>query len=147
MTDALHNVQQAVKQESAHGAIVEPDRSAHYLHMNLARIREARGLTQRDLADMIGMDASTVNRAEKGAPSAKLDTYKKCAIALGVTLSDIFSAPLSASEATLLEKFKSIPEQHRAQILALFDLVRTDTSPATQQTLSTDPVSTDSTRK
>lgn len=96
----------------------------HSVHMNLARIREAKKLSQRDLAEMIGMDASTITRAERMAPTAKLETYKKCADALGVTLSDIFADPMTDLERTLLAMFRSIPEANRHRVVDFLEIAR-----------------------
>ena len=51
--------------------------------MNLAKIRTSRGLSQKALGEMIGMDAATIQRAETMHSSAKLTTYVACADALG----------------------------------------------------------------
>lgn len=90
--------------------------------MNLARIRKAKGLTQYDLADMIGMTQPQIVRAEKMYPSAKLLTYQKCADALGVTLADIFSDSPSPVEAQLLAAFRRMSEEERARLVAILDL-------------------------
>jgi transcriptional regulator with XRE-family HTH domain len=92
------------------------------MHMKLARLREMRGLNQRELAEMIGMSAATVQRAEVGEPSAKLETYKKCAEALGVTLADIFNDDLSQNERELVAVFRRIPPHQHDQILGLLRL-------------------------
>ena len=65
--------------------------AAHYHGMNnLAYYRELRGLSQRDLAEMIGVSQPTIQRAEREDTSAKLGTYTACAKVLGVTLAQIF---------------------------------------------------------
>lgn len=94
--------------------------------MNLTKIREARGLSQRALADMIGMDAATVNRAEKMHHTAKLATYILCAEALGVTLSDIFGDDRTAIEQELLRAFRRVPAERHDELLALVRLVRAE---------------------
>lgn len=94
------------------------------MHMNLARIRELRGLTQRDLAEMIGMNAATIQRAEVGAPSAKLETYKKCAAALNVSLSDIFCDDMTVIERELIAVFRRIPTAKHEQLLGLLQLAQ-----------------------
>lgn len=90
--------------------------------MKLTHFRNARGLSQRELAAMIGMDAATVNRAEKMSPSTKLATYVKCAEALGVSLSDIFCENRSAIEADLLAAFRQIPTERHQELLGLIRL-------------------------
>lgn len=97
---------------------------AHYVGMNLARIRAAKGLSQRDLADMVDVNQSTIQRAEKMHPSAKLETYQKCAEVLGCDLSDIFSDDRAPVEAALLAAFRRIPAARQGQVLAILDLVR-----------------------
>jgi transcriptional regulator with XRE-family HTH domain len=99
-------------------------RLLHIMHMKLARLREKRGLNQRELAEMIGMSAATVQRAEVGEPSAKLETYKKCAEALDVTLADIFSDDLSEAERELVTVFRRIPKGQHDQILGLLRLAQ-----------------------
>lgn len=94
--------------------------------MNLTRIREAKGLTQRALAEMIGMDAATVNRAEKMHHTAKLATYALCAQALDVTLADIFADDRSALEAELLAAFRRVPSSRHEELLAMIRLVRAE---------------------
>jgi len=94
--------------------------------MNLTRIRDAKGLSQRALAEMIGMDAATVNRAEKMHPSAKLATYILCAEALGVTLADIFADDRSSLELELLKAFRQVPPSRHDELLAMIRLVRSE---------------------
>ena len=97
--------------------------------MNLARIRKAKGLSLEALGEMIGMDPSTVHRAEKMHPTAKLETYKRCAEALGVTLSDLFCAPLSPVEQELIEAFRAVPEDRRGIFRELVALAKDPVPP------------------
>lgn len=83
-------------------------------NMNLARIRKARGLSQTDLAEMIGMDTASVSRAENMHKSAKLETYQLCAEALGITLADIFCDTIAPIERELVAAYRAAPESHRA---------------------------------
>lgn len=106
--------------------------------MNLARIRELRGLTQRDLAEMIGMNAATVQRAEVGASSAKLETYKKCAAALNVTLSDIFCDDMEPIERELIAVFRQIPESNHGHLLGLLKLAQSNDGRVGPKTDSSD---------
>ena len=92
--------------------------------MNLQRFRREKRLTQKDLADMVGVDAATISRAEVGHPSARLETYRMCAQALGVSLASIFSEPLTAEEAALLSLFRAIPESGRAKVRAILELAQ-----------------------
>ena len=100
--------------------------------IHLANIRKLRGLSQRDLAAMINMDAATVQRAEVGHKSAKLETYIACAEALGITLSDIFGEKLEPEERDLINVFRSVPQEKRATFRNLLDLARGPLDPKDQ---------------
>jgi transcriptional regulator with XRE-family HTH domain len=94
----------------------------HSETMRLAEIRNARGLSQKALGEMIGKDASTIQRAETMHHSAKLATYIQCADALGVSLSDIFSDEMSALERQVIATFREAPpevQERLAQMLAI----------------------------
>jgi len=82
----------------------------HIVQMNnLAAIRSLRNLSQEQLGEMIGMNQSTIQRAEQGADSAKLRTYKLCAERLNVTLGQIFADNLEPLRKELVELVVSIP--------------------------------------
>lgn len=122
MQRIMHNAHSDGKGENAQGAFVLRGGLPHNPAMNLARIRKAKGLTQYDLADLIGMNQAQVVRAEKMDPSAKLATYQKCADALGVTLADLFSDSPEPVEAMLLEAFRRIPESDRSRVVAMLEI-------------------------
>lgn len=87
--------------------------------MNLREIRKARGLTIQDLAELIGMDPTSVHRAEVMDKSAKITTYAKCAQALQVSLSDLFSDGRSELEWRLIAAFRKIPADQQDRIVGL----------------------------
>jgi len=87
----------------------------------LAYFREQRGLSQRDVADMLGVSQPTIQRAETEHDSAKLGTYKRYADILGITLADVFG-DRSEVEKLIFEHFENADEQERAYLL---DLVKT----------------------
>ena len=99
---------------------------AHHSPMNLARLRDAKGWNQRDLAEVIGVNQSTIARAERCHPSAKLSTYQACADALGVKLSDIFSDDRTPIEVELLKKFRGLSAKSQDKALDLLELVRAE---------------------
>jgi transcriptional regulator with XRE-family HTH domain len=64
----------------------------HVLDMdNLARIREARGLTQSQLAEAIGANQATISKIEKGRGNPTLDMIQRIAAALKIHPSELFS--------------------------------------------------------
>lgn len=93
-------------------------------NMNLTRLRNEKDLTLADLAEKIGMDPATVQRAEKMHPSAKLTTYKLCADALGVTLADIFSEGITPEERELLAAFRAAREGQRGIFRSLIEAAK-----------------------
>ena len=107
--------------------------------MGLKEIRKRKGLTQRDLADMIHMDHATVNRAEKRAVSAKLATYIKLAKVLDVTLADLFSDDRTGIEADLLKAFRTLPPARRDEWLAVLRLATAPDPAAIAETSEADP--------
>ena len=97
----------------------------HFLHKrhmnNLARYRELRGLSQEDLAEVLGVSQPTIHRAETESASAKLSTYKRCADVLGVSVADIFSERTSFEDA-VLTALQSIAPSREDEVLAVLRL-------------------------
>ena len=59
----------------------------------LRALREGKGLSQRHLADLMGVHENTVARLEKYPERALLETIEKAALALGTNTGELFSAP------------------------------------------------------
>ncbi len=59
----------------------------------LAELRERRALTLRELAEMSGVAADTINQIELGHRKARPSTLRKLAAALRVEISDFFEKP------------------------------------------------------
>lgn len=98
--------------------------SCEHRHMNnLARYRDLKGLSQYELADLIGVSQPTIQRAEAEDSSAKLGTYKRCAEVLGITLSDIFSDRTEVED-RFLQLLREVPEQKLDQIMGLIELAK-----------------------
>lgn len=123
----MHKEHQERNRQDAYGAFAKTMHQMHDLGMNLRRIREAKKLSQRDLADLVGVDQATIQRAEKMASSAKLTTYKACADALGVPLVAIFTESLE--EAALLSAFQRSDGEGRRLILALANEAKAQPQP------------------
>lgn len=103
--------------ENAHSAFAMSRDIMHYATMNNLRLyRELRGLTQSQLADIIGVNQSTVARAEAEHPTVKLSTYKSCARALNVTLADIFAQDRGQFVASLIPILERIPSEMHHEI-------------------------------
>jgi len=83
-------------------------RAVHHGAMNLVRYRKLRGLTQTDLAEIVGVTQPTVSRAERGDEGITLGTYRACAEALGVSLIDLLADERTAAEKLLLDAFRRL---------------------------------------
>jgi putative transcriptional regulator len=56
---------------------------------NIRRMRQYRNLTQRELADRIGVHRTTINRIEKRVLKPSLDLLESIANALNVSLAEL----------------------------------------------------------
>ena len=122
MKRTMHIVQQSVKGFVACRAFAQSGKAMHNAHMQMANIRKAQKLSQRALAEKVGVDASTIQRAESMSDSAMLKTYKMAAQALGVTLSDLFADDRTPIESVLLDVFRRIPEDRHDELVRILEL-------------------------
>ncbi len=65
----------------------------------LAELRERRALTLRELAEMSGVAADTINQIELGHRKARPSTLRKLARALGVEVREFFEEPTLSGKA------------------------------------------------
>jgi len=91
--------------------------------MNLSRIRLAKGLSQRELAEMIGVSQPTIQRAELLHRGSTMGTYIDSAAALGVTLADLFENSRTGVVDTVAKRLAGLPEASQAEVLAILDFV------------------------
>jgi DNA-binding XRE family transcriptional regulator len=84
---------------------------------NLTSIRKAKGLSQTELAEAVGIKQATVSRIEKGVNNPSLDVAEKIAEALGVNVVELFGLP--ELEQTVLQKFREASPERRAALLTL----------------------------
>jgi transcriptional regulator with XRE-family HTH domain len=115
----MHIMHWPVKRHDACRAFAQSMPVMHPAHMKLPEIRRQRGLSQKQLAAITGVDQATIHRAEKMHHSAKLATYQLCAQALDVTLVDIFSDDRTETERRLLRGFRSMPDNLQRVVLDL----------------------------
>lgn len=76
---------------------------------NVAHYRKLRGLTQVELAEMIGFTQPHVSRIERGDDGISIKMFALIADALNVTLSDLFAERMASAEAELIKAFRSVP--------------------------------------
>ncbi|MEY2808135.1 MAG: helix-turn-helix transcriptional regulator [Planctomycetia bacterium] len=63
---------------------------------NVERTREARGMSQSDLAKAAGVSRQSIHALERGAHEPRLSLAYRVADALGATLESVFPAPQKA---------------------------------------------------
>ena len=92
----------------------------------VARIRQERGLTQGQLAEMCDVSQATISRVESGAAQPSLGLIEAMAKALRVSPSSFFDMP--DLQARLVNAFSQLsPDQQRAALL-LIEGLAADTS-------------------
>ena len=83
--------------------------------------REAKGFTQEQLAEMIGLSPTHISVIERGVKAPKLETFIKIANALDVTsdslLLDVLNNSLQITSTELSELIKNLPPKHQRKIL------------------------------
>ncbi|WP_245492213.1 LexA family transcriptional regulator [Mesorhizobium sp. M4A.F.Ca.ET.020.02.1.1] len=58
---------------------------------NIAKIRDAKGLSQSELADRLGMHVTNLNKIERGKSSPAMARYEQIAAELGVSVAQLFA--------------------------------------------------------
>lgn len=85
----------------------------------LQKIRIAKGLSQKELAQLIDANQQDISRLETGKISMSERWLEKLTPALGVTIADIFGVrpEMSLEETQLLENFAAMSDEQRQALL------------------------------
>jgi transcriptional regulator with XRE-family HTH domain len=91
-------------------------------------IREAKGMTAKEVISAVGMGAPMYSRIENGVNEPSLSTLEKIAKALGVKLSDLFDtddklADVNSYDGSLMEKVKAIEALSDEEKKTVFSIV------------------------
>jgi transcriptional regulator with XRE-family HTH domain len=80
--------------------------------VKLKELRKTKGYTQKELAEIIGVDTSSISKYEKGVAEPSFEVVKKLAAALGVSIDCLSDVQTEAdeSETEILEYLRSNPE-------------------------------------
>jgi transcriptional regulator with XRE-family HTH domain len=73
------------------------DRAGAYLAANLRRLREARGLSQRQVATLAGLPRPTWGSLEAGSANPTLGVLSRAAAALQVSIEELIGPPRTAA--------------------------------------------------
>jgi len=91
-------------------------------------IREAKGMTAKEVISAVDMGAPMYSRIENGVNEPSLSTLEKIAKALGIKLSDLFDdedklADVNSYDASLMEKVKLIEDLNDDEKKTVFSIV------------------------
>lgn len=86
---------------------------------NIAYYRKLRGLTQAELADMVGVKQPHISRIEKGDEGPPLSLFREIADKLDVRLVDLFSDEMTKAEAIIISGYRRLPDHLRAGWVAM----------------------------
>ncbi|MBA3707105.1 MAG: helix-turn-helix transcriptional regulator [Bacteroidetes bacterium] len=94
----------------------------------IKQIREAKGMTAKEVISSVDMGAAMYSRIETGKTEPSLSTLEKIAKALGVTLSDFFTpddklADVNSYDGSLMEKVKAIEALNEEEKKTVFSIV------------------------
>lgn len=95
---------------------------------HIKRIREAKGLSQKEVITSIGMGAAQYSRIERGKTDPSISTVDKIAKALGVTLSELFTEEqdlkdVSTYDKTLMERVSLIDSLNKEEQKTIFSIL------------------------
>lgn len=99
---------------------------------NVERYRLMRGLTQVQLAEMVGKKQPHISRIERGDEGPPLSLFREIAEALSVPLADLFADERSAAERDLLDAFASLPPARQQGWLEMARLAKAEAQAASE---------------
>ena len=107
--------------------------------MRIKEIRKQKGIIQKELAAKVGIAANTLSQYETGSREPDIETTKKLALALGVTVDELVGsetktpAKTGEREITLddftyafYEEYKDLPEEKKKMLLEMAKFMRAD---------------------
>jgi transcriptional regulator with XRE-family HTH domain len=94
----------------------------------IKKVREAKGLSQKQVANALKMDASQYSRIENGKTDPSFTIVTKVAKALGVSLAELFEADsiftdVNSADKTLMEKIKVIEQLDEQERNSLYHII------------------------
>lgn len=94
----------------------------------LKKVREAKGLSQKELAGLLDMPQPQYSRIESGKTDPSFTTLERIAKALGISLADLFKADdifkdANTYDKTLMEKLKLIDELDNTEKKSLYNII------------------------
>lgn len=95
---------------------------------NIRKTREARELSQKEVALSLKMDPAQYSRIENGKTDPSFSTIEKIAKALGVELSELFRADevfkdVNSADKSLMEKIRLIEQLDDKEKTSIFNII------------------------
>ena len=90
------------------------------LGKRLKELREQRGLTQLELAELIDMESSNLSKIERGAQIPKEESLLKLTLALNIQVKDLFDYEHFADKKTLLNNINNILKNSHIETIRKF---------------------------
>jgi Predicted transcriptional regulators len=98
--------------------------------VRIKEAREAKGFTQEQLAEIVGLSPTHMSVIERGVKAPKLETFIKIANALNVTsdslLLDVLDHSLQIAATELSEQIKHLPPKEQRKILKAVRILAED---------------------
>ena len=92
------------------------------LGRNIQRLRRAKGYTQQQLAEMVGISTNYLSDIERGKNSARIDKLVAVINALGCSADDIFEDVIDpAPDVDISAKAEQLSPQQAAVVSAVID--------------------------
>ena len=91
----------------------------------IQKIRQSKGYTQQQLAEMIGLSTNYLSDIERGKSSARLDKLVAIINALEYSADDVFSDVINfgykVKSSRLSERLEALPPEEREKAFAILD--------------------------
>ena len=92
------------------------------LGRNIQRLRRAKGYTQQQLAEMVGISTNYLSDIERGKNSARIDKLVAVINALGCSADDVFEDVIdTAPDVDISAKAEQLSPQQAAVVSAVID--------------------------
>ncbi len=100
------------------------DEKEYNFALSLKTVRESRGLTQRSLGELMGIEAGRISNWEMGIAKPTLDMFRDLCIALNCPpgiLIGLSHSRLSEEEYNLLKRFRNLDDAGKHTLEAVLD--------------------------
>ena len=94
---------------------------------SLKSVRESRGLTQRSLGELMGIEAGRISNWEMGIAKPNLDLFRNLCLAANCPPGDLLGlspSQLSGAEYNLIKAFRELDDHDRETTLTMVETLR-----------------------